>query len=679
MMVVSDRHFEKADPVGVVTVHLPKEYLIGDVAKAYDKLWTLEHEGQKLVGGHSTANGQMNILNFSSLSNEDFAKRIDTKLGGKFSVDVRTAFVAFPQKADYGENLSSWHSLSSGQPSALGRADSLRSTATKEIENELTAHGKAFEGGQATERIGPLLKDWYEDDHPRVPAGSPDGGEFTSGGGSVGGGGADSSSSSHLARAELSGLHYDKPSKTWTRGDGKPVSAETAARLKLAGVKPAYTNVALNPDPDAPLQAKGQDVKGRTQYMYSKEHSEQAAAEKFSRLGDFNKVLPVARESLRAEMKNAKLPSSRRDAAAALSLIAQTGIRVGSDRETGGDVKAFGATTLLGKHVVLRSGGRIELAFPGKSGVLNKASTTDPDLHRYLSAKKMQPGQRIFSTNDVGVRVSMQRAAGSGFSPKDFRTWTGTAIALKEVARQPIPSNKRDHAKQRLLVAKVVAERLNNTPTVALKAYIDPAVFKSWGDVGAHPKASGELLFKYSDDQPRDESGRWSEEGGGTGGGSSSPQAKPPTPELFKNPTLVFGISDSGLTPLMSEYLAKHGQEFTPAPLPTNISPGKQGECYQNATLLIVGHPELSYVEGYGEVNGLPGLVFAHAWAVDKEGKVVDPTWKFTEKNRYFGVKYNNEKILALFVKQKVYGVQGKTDKQARAFLYSEGKGTRSD
>lgn len=318
------------------------------------------------------------------------------------------------------------------------------------------------------------LKDWNEADHPREPGGSDEGGQFTSGGGG----------GSPNGPAELTGLHYDKPNKRWLRSDGQPVADETAVRLKLAGVKPAYTEVALNPDPTAPLQAKGKDAKGRTQYMYSKEHSEAAAAEKFARLKDFNSIIASARESLSAEMNDSKLLVARRDAAAALMLIAQTGIRVGSDQETGGDVKAFGATTLLAEHVTLRSGGRIELAFPGKSGVVNKATTTDPALYRYINAKNLQPGQRVFATTDAGTRVSMQRVAGTGFSPKDFRTWQGTAVALREVSRLPIPSSKRDYAKQRLLVAKVVAERLNNTPAVALKAYIDPAVFKSWG---AHP------------------------------------------------------------------------------------------------------------------------------------------------------------------------------------------------
>jgi DNA topoisomerase-1 len=309
-----------------------------------------------------------------------------------------------------------------------------------------------------------------------------DHGRFDGPGGSGGTDGAsDESSGGGTNHAELSGLNYDKPSKTWMRSDGAPVSAETAARLKLAGIFPGYTNVSLNPDPTASLQAKGVDSKGKTQWKYSKEHSSASTAENFARLKDFSSVVVSARETLRAEMKNPKLPTSRRDAAAVVRLIEQTSVRVGSDKETKADVKAYGATTLLGDHVTLLSGGRVNLEFPGKSGVLNRASTTDPDLHRYLSAKNLKPGQRVFETNDAGVRVSMQRAMGSGFSPKDFRTWTGTAIAKAEVAKQPIPKTVKEFEKQRRTVGKVVAAHLNNNPSTALKHYIDPVVFKSWG------------------------------------------------------------------------------------------------------------------------------------------------------------------------------------------------------
>ncbi len=312
-----------------------------------------------------------------------------------------------------------------------------------------------------------------------VPAGSSEGGEFAPADGGAGSGTDKPGSGGHIT-----GLHYDKDKKKWLDADGNPVSQEIADRIKAAGVKPAYTDVALNPDPTAALQATGKDAKGRTQYMYSKAHAEAAAAEKFARLRDFNNAVPALRASIAADMADKGLSQGARDQAAVLSLIDHTGIRVGSAEETGADVKAYGATTLLGEHVTLGANGRVDLSFPGKSGVMNKATFNSPELHAYIASKNPTAGQRVFETNAPAVREYLNKIGQDKFSPKDFRTYLGTSTALQEIAGKPIPSNAREYAKQRLEVARVVSARLNNTPTVALAAYIDPAVFRVWGKGG---------------------------------------------------------------------------------------------------------------------------------------------------------------------------------------------------
>ena len=324
--------------------------------------------------------------------------------------------------------------------------------------------------------LGAMLRKYREDqprDHGRF-AETEGGDDGDSGSGTQSGG-----------AAELTGLHYDKGGKRWMRSDGKPASEETDARLRALGMPPAYTDVKLNPDPTEPLQATGVAANGKTQYKFLKEHTEQAAAENFARLRDFNKVASSVRAKLGKEMKDVNLPTSRRDAAAALLLIDKSAIRVGGEGETRAAVKAYGATTLLGKHVTLGAEGKIDLEFPGKSGQVNRATFKDVVLHRYLSEKGLKANARVFATTDRGARLAMTRAAGEGYTPKDFRTWIGTATALREVAKAPIPKTKSEYRHQRIAVSKVVAAKLNNTPAMALKAYIDPAVFKRWE--GARP------------------------------------------------------------------------------------------------------------------------------------------------------------------------------------------------
>jgi hypothetical protein len=151
MMVVSDKQFAGSDPTGVITVHLDDESF-AKAAAVYDRLWKLEEGGQKLVGGHSTSRGQMNILNFSGLPNDEFARRIDEQLGGRYQVDVRHAFVAFPQRADYGQNLPTGVTVPAGQPTGQRLADRLRGEAAGLIEQELRSIGKAD--------LGRLLKEF---------------------------------------------------------------------------------------------------------------------------------------------------------------------------------------------------------------------------------------------------------------------------------------------------------------------------------------------------------------------------------------------------------------------------------------------------------------------------------------------------------------------------------------
>jgi DNA topoisomerase-1 len=284
---------------------------------------------------------------------------------------------------------------------------------------------------------------------------------------------------------DLNDLYYDRERKRWMRKDGKSVPDDVQARLRAAGTPPGWTQVSLNPDGEAGLQVRGLDEKGRVQSRYSKEHSESAATEKFARLQAFNEAMKSGSPRIEAMIKDESLPDSARDAAAALRLIERTAIRVGSDRETGGAVKAYGATTLLGKHITLSRGGGIRLSFQGKSGQLNERSFRDPVLYRYLSGRIKGPEDRVFSASDARVRAVTKEALGRHFMPKDFRTWHGTAIAIEEMGKLGMPKSKREAQAFRRRVAEVVSSRLSNTPSVALKSYIDPAVFGHWGKCGA--------------------------------------------------------------------------------------------------------------------------------------------------------------------------------------------------
>jgi DNA topoisomerase-1 len=267
----------------------------------------------------------------------------------------------------------------------------------------------------------------------------------------------------------------------WVRSNGKPVDKATAARLKALVIPPAWTNVRLNPDPKGELQAKGVDAKGRDVSMYSAEHAAQASAEKFARLNEFNKVAMDTKAAAIKDMNNAALPARTRDAAAIVALIAETGFRPGSDRNTGAEKQAYGASNLLGSHVTV-AGDKISFNFTGKKGVDQVHDVVSRDLARYIQGRKDEVGNsRLFRVDENQARDYLKSKAGDNFKLKDYRTWNGTVTAIRAIAGMKAPTTKTEYTKSRVAVGKIVSAKLGNNYNEALKSYIAPEVFHKWG------------------------------------------------------------------------------------------------------------------------------------------------------------------------------------------------------
>lgn len=256
------------------------------------------------------------------------------------------------------------------------------------------------------------------------------------------------------------------------------VSGADRARLKALTIPPGWTHVRLNTDPKADLQAVGIDAKGRAQYRYHAAHAASAAAEKFARLKAFTAELPSIRQQVLADLKNRSLSAQDRDSAAVLYLIDQTGFRVGSDRETGAEVQAYGASTLLARQVHL-DGDTATFRFIGKKGVQIEQTLTDHRLAQIL-APRLKAGGRLFpATTDAHVRDYLHARDGL-FKVKDFRTSVATVTALRAIKDMPMPTSAAAFARAQRDVSVIVAAKLGNRPAEALKSYIDPAVFARW-------------------------------------------------------------------------------------------------------------------------------------------------------------------------------------------------------
>ena len=106
----------------------------------------------------------------------------------------------------------------------------------------------------------------------------------------------------------------------------------------------------------------------------------------------------------------------------------------------------------------------------------------------------------------------------------------------------------------------------------------------------------------------------------------------------------------------IEEFVLKNGCWFENSPLPTAIKRGKRKECARNATRISLDG-DYVYVEGFALAPQL--IPIFHAWCVDAEGKVIDPTWDYHPGTAYFGVPFNREFVLEIMLNTGYYGILG--------------------
>jgi DNA topoisomerase-1 len=290
--------------------------------------------------------------------------------------------------------------------------------------------------------------EFKESDHPRA-----DNGQFGSGGGS-------SSNSSQM--------------KSYASRDEWP------AHVKKLKLPPAWTDVKVSDDPDAPLQAIGKDTKGRAQYVYSAKFQETQAALKFDRIASLQKDMPLIDSQLTKLRKSTD--DKVRNHADCMTLIQKLGVRPGGDDDTKAKVKAYGASTLEGRHVVVQ-GKQVSLKFVGKKGVAIDLPVEDPELARNLRERAKGAGEsgKLFpGVSGASLLDTAHSLDHGGYKTKDFRTHLATNTAASMVKSMPAPKNEKEYKKQVMEVAKAVSAKLGNTPTVALQSYIAPQTFADW-------------------------------------------------------------------------------------------------------------------------------------------------------------------------------------------------------
>lgn len=257
------------------------------------------------------------------------------------------------------------------------------------------------------------------------------------------------------------------------------------ARIKALVIPPAWSDVKICVDEAGHIQATGRDEKGRLQYRYHDDWVNVRNAVKTERLLRFGRALPTLRKRVEKDLRRPAL-DQRTTSAVAAKLIDVSAMRPGHEKyaEDGGR----GVASLRKDNLKLRKS-RAILKFVGKSRKLNVIEIEDKNLVRSLEKMRAGRGKRLFHFRGDDRKIHdltanrlneyLRDSAGKRISAKDFRTFHGSAEALRFLVEEVDPAAVDTEAKRKRAVAKAmrsVSEVLRNTPAVARASYVHPEI-----------------------------------------------------------------------------------------------------------------------------------------------------------------------------------------------------------
>ncbi len=199
--------------------------------------------------------------------------------------------------------------------------------------------------------------------------------------------------------------------------------------------------------------------------------------------------LAQIRRQVEADLRRRGLPREK-VLATVVRLLETTFIRVGND-EYAKENDSFGLTTMKGRHAKI-AGAKLMFHFRGKSGLEHKIELTDERLARIVKQCQDLPGYELFQyvgesgeicrVDSADVNSYIREIAGQDFTAKDFRTWAGTVLAVRELAATGPARNESDAKHAVVHAIKNVSGKLGNRPATCRKYYIHPAVLAAYAD-----------------------------------------------------------------------------------------------------------------------------------------------------------------------------------------------------
>ncbi len=293
----------------------------------------------------------------------------------------------------------------------------------------------------------------------------------------------------------LPGITRERIGEGWRYRDAKCKiirDAPEIARLNAIALPPAYADAWFCPAANGHILATGYDARGRKQYRYHPDFRLARDADKYDRCAAFGHALPLLRARLESDLARRNL-CQERVVGAVVRLLDLAALRVGNEQYVAAN-KSFGATTLRQRHAKL-TGQTLRLSYRAKGGTQKEVAISDRSLTTLVRRLQDLPGQKLFQYQEDGgvcavasedVNAYIREAMGGDFSAKHFRTWSASVEAFAFLYDAPEPPTLK-------AVLEHVADHLGNTPAIARKAYVHPAMIAAAQERGDFATAAGAL------------------------------------------------------------------------------------------------------------------------------------------------------------------------------------------
>jgi DNA topoisomerase-1 len=208
----------------------------------------------------------------------------------------------------------------------------------------------------------------------------------------------------------------------------------------------------------------------------------------------FGTVLALIRKRVAEDLRLPELPKAK-VLATVVRLLETSFIRVGNG-EYARENDSFGLTTLRNKHVRI-VGAKLFFRYRGKSGVEHTIELTDRRLAQIVKQCQDLPGYELFeyvakdgeicALDSADVNSYIREITGQDFTAKDFRTWAGTVLAVRELSAAGPVSSPRAIKRSVVGAVKRVAQHLGNRAATCRKYYIHPAVIEAFSEGSLFP------------------------------------------------------------------------------------------------------------------------------------------------------------------------------------------------